>query len=49
MYMQDYDVLIEKEGIGLPVVYAFAVSTKTEHEKRWITAQTILHEQAKDS
>lgn len=30
MYMQDYDVLREKDGTELPAVYAIAMSKKTE-------------------
>lgn len=49
MYIQDYDVLNDKEGIGIPEVYDIATSTDTQHYTRLITGQEYIHEQPKDS
>lgn len=49
MYMQEYDVINDRIGIGIPAVHAIATSTHTKHEKRFVTAQAFIYEQAKDS
>lgn len=39
MYMQDYNVFNDKEGIDLYAAYAIAKSIESEHGKGSITAQ----------
>lgn len=47
MYTQEYDVLDDNEGIGIPEVYANATSTGTEYEKRPIAAREFTQETTK--
>lgn len=49
MYMQDYDVYNDREGIGPPAVFATATSNETKHDKHPITAQEFTHKEVKDS
>lgn len=48
IYMQDYEVLNDKESTGIPAVYAIATLTDTRHDKYPITAQKFIHEQVRD-
>lgn len=48
MYIQDYDVLNDKVGIGIPAAYGMATSTGTKHDKPSIATQEFIREQAND-
>lgn len=45
MYMQDYDVLIDKESSGRRAVYAFAMPVGPKHDKCPISMPYFMHEQ----
>lgn len=47
MYMGAYDLINNKEGIGIPAAQVTATSTDTKHDKRPITAQGSIQEQGK--
>lgn len=49
MYMQDKNVLNDKEGIEVPAVHAMATSTEHGHDRHSITVNYFIHEQTKDS
>lgn len=42
MYMQDYDVVNDKEGMGIPAVHSIATSTDTEDYRRVVAAQVYV-------
>lgn len=48
MYMQYCGVLNDNESIGIPAVYAIAISTDTRHDNRPVTAHKSIYKQAKD-
>lgn len=47
--MQSYDELDDNKGIGIPEVYSLAISTDSEHDKRPMSAQEFIQEQAKNT
>lgn len=44
IYRQDYDVLNDGRGTGIPAVYAIATYRGTDYEKRLLTVQDFIHE-----
>lgn len=47
--MQDYYVLNDKEGIGIPAVHDVVVSMDTEQDNGLVPAQEFIYEKAKES
>lgn len=47
-YMQKYNILDSNRGIGSPAVYSISTETDTKHDKRLITADEFMQDQAKD-
>lgn len=47
MHMPNYDVVNDKEYIGLSAVHDIAKSTDIEQDKSWIDTQELIHEYAK--
>lgn len=48
-YIQDLDVLSDKEGIGIPESYAIATSKQAGNNSRHKLQQALIHEQSKNS
>lgn len=47
--MQTYDVLNDKEDLGIPEVHNFEISADTRYDELPKTAYKFMHEQGKDS
>lgn len=48
MYLHKYDVIDDKEGVGLPNVYTIVTITEFRHDERPGNKQEFINKQAKD-